>query len=206
MNNNGKIFLIKNDPTIAEIINTIPEPNVKSTNDVFFDLMSCILEQQIHYRSTKRIFKRMLERSELTTLNPNNFDIFEEKAFPRISLSISKYETAQRLIEFWKENKIDWKSLNDEQVREKLSAIKGVGKWSVDMILLYTLERPNIFPYYDFHLKQIMGRLYGLDARSKLKAQMIDVSKNWGEYKSLAVKYLFDWKIYSKKITAISAG
>ena len=148
----------------------------------------------------------MLERSELTTLNPNNFDIFEEKAFPRISLSISKYETAQRLIEFWKESKIDWKSLNDEQVREKLSAIKGVGKWSVDMILLYTLERPNIFPYYDFHLKQIMGRLYGLDARSKLKAQMIDVFKNWGEYKSLAVKYLFDWKIYSKKITAISAG
>lgn len=49
--------ILKGDPVLKKIIETIPEPNIESTNDVFFDLMSCVLEQQIHYRSTKRVFK-----------------------------------------------------------------------------------------------------------------------------------------------------
>ena len=49
--------ILKGDPVLKKIIETIPEPNIESTNDVFFDLMSCVLEQQIHYRSTKRIFQ-----------------------------------------------------------------------------------------------------------------------------------------------------
>jgi len=48
---------LKGDPVLKKIIETIPAPNIKSTNDVFFDLMSCVLEQQIHYRSTKRMFQ-----------------------------------------------------------------------------------------------------------------------------------------------------
>ena len=187
------------DPILEMIINTIPEPKIESTNDVFFDLMSCILEQQIHYRSTKRIFQKMLERADLQTLTLENFEQFEEKAFAHIKLSESKYETILRTLDFFKANKIHWQLLNDDEIIAQLSSIKGIGKWTIDMILLYTLQRPNVFPYDDFHVKEIMVKLYGLDPNSRLKAQMIDISNLWGEHKSLAVKYLLAWKEYNKK-------
>ena len=187
------------DSILARIIDAIPEPTIESTNHVFFDLMSCILEQQIHYRSTKRIFQKMLERADLQILTLENFEQFERKGFANVKLSESKYETILRTIDFFKDNQIKWQVLNDSEVIAHLSSIKGIGKWTIDMILLYTLNRPNVFPYDDFHVKEIMVKLYGLDLNSRLKAQMLEVSNAWGEHKSLAVKYLLTWKDYNKK-------
>ena len=141
----------------------------------------------------------MLERSDLQTLTLDNFEKFEEKAFVNIKLSESKYETILRTLDFFKDNKINWQVLNDAEVIAHLSSIKGIGKWTIDMILLYTLQRPNVFPYDDFHVKEIMVKLYGLDPNSRLKAQMVDISSAWGEHKSLAVKYLLAWKEFNKK-------
>jgi DNA-3-methyladenine glycosylase II len=67
------------------------------------------------------------------------------------------------------------------------------------MILLYTLQRKNVIPYDDFHLKEIMVRIYGLNPNIKLKAQMVDISTAWGEHKSLAVRYLLAWREFNKR-------
>lgn len=198
MNQNPILFLSEADPILGKIIDTIPPPKIESTNDVFFDLMSCILEQQIHYRSTKHIFKKMLERAELTTLHLDNFHILEEKAFGTVNLAVTKFETIERTLAFFSENKIEWQTQSDAEVFEKLSSIKGIGKWTIDMILLYTLERPNVFPYDDFHVKEIMVKRYGLNPNAKLKVQMLDISETWGEHKSLAIKYLLAWKEFNK--------
>jgi DNA-3-methyladenine glycosylase II len=191
--------LLTNDEKLVEIIQIIPEPKLESTYDVFFDLMSCIIEQQIHYRSTKKIFKKLLEKADLFTLTPVNFGDFEDKALSGIKLSLAKYETMGRVLDFWQQNTIDWEKLNDAEVTEKLAAIKGIGKWTIDMILLYTLQRPNIFPADDFHLKEIMTGLYGLDVGAKLKKQMLSIAESWQPHKSLAVRYLLAWKEYNKK-------
>ena len=191
--------LAQADPILERIIGTISEPVIESTNDVFFDLASCILEQQIHYRSTKRIFPKMLERAEMTTLTVENFDDFSKKALINVKLSAGKFETLERTIDFFANDKTDWQSLSDAEVAEKLGSIKGIGKWTIDMILLYTLQRPDVFPYDDFHLKEIMVKLYGLNPNVKLKAQMVDISETWGAHKSLAVKYLLAWKNFNKK-------
>ena len=195
----SKEFLAKSDPILANIIVQIPESIVESTNDVFHDLMSCVLEQQIHYRSTKKTFQKMLQLADIERLSVGNFKIFEEKSFSNAKLSINKYETVLGVVEFWKKEQIDWKTLTDEEIIGKLSSIKGIGKWTIDMILLYTLQRPNIFPYNDFHLKELMVKLYGLNQNVKLKAQMIEISNTWGNHKSLAVKYLLAWKNFGRK-------
>ncbi|TDB67346.1 DNA-3-methyladenine glycosylase family protein [Arundinibacter roseus] len=187
------------DPTLAAIISQIPEPKVVSTMNVFQDLLSCIIEQQIHYRSTKKIFERMLKRADITILTTDNFEQFEEKALVHIKVSLRKLETVVAVVDFFKENSVDWNSLSDQQVRKKLSAIRGIGDWTIDMILLYTLNRPNIFPADDFHLKELMIRLYGLNAATKLKAQMMEIAEKWSPNKSLAVKYLLGWKEFQKQ-------
>ena len=111
------------DPILARIIDTIPEPTIESTNDVFFDLMSCILEQQIHYRSTKRIFQKMLERADLQILTLENFDQFEQKGFANVKLSESKYETILRILDFFRDNQINWQVLSDDEIITHLSSI-----------------------------------------------------------------------------------
>ncbi len=190
----------KFDSVIDKIVQQIPKPEIISTQDVFHDLLSCVLEQQIHYRSTKKIFQKMLNAAGIERLSPANFPILEEKALKvDAKLSMGKYETMLSILDFWETHQLDWFAMNDNEVRTHLAQIKGIGKWTVDMILLYTLQRPNVFPYDDFHLKQIMTSLYGLDPKVKLKAQMIAISENWGDQKSLAVLYLLEWKNYQKR-------
>ncbi len=194
-----KELLAQVDPVLEKIIATLPEPNIKSTNNVFSDLLSCVLEQQIHYRSSKHIFRKMLKRADLTTLTLSNFSEFEKHAFTDVKLAMGKLETVEKIVDFFETNNIQWHLLNDQEVEEKLASIKGIGKWTTDMILLYTLERPNVLPYDDFHLKEIMIKHYDLNPNVKLKAQMLNVAEAWGEHKSLAVKYLLAWKEFNKK-------
>ncbi len=140
----------------------------------------------------------MLQKANLEELTLGNFHQFEKESLKNIKLSIGKYETIQNVLEFFNSNKIEWHLLNDKDVILNLASIKGIGKWTIDMILLYTLARPNIFPYDNFHLKQIMTSVYNLDPNVKLKAQMIAVSEKWENQKSLAVLYLLAWKQYNK--------
>ena len=191
-------FLAKSDPILANIIAQIPEPIIESTNDIFHDMLSCIIEQQIHYRSTKKIFIKALERAGIERVTLNNFHLLEEHSLPTVKLSMGKYETLLAFVEYWNSNTLNFNNLNDTEVIEELSSIKGIGKWTIDMILLYTLQHPNVFPYDDFHLKEIMVKLYGLNPNVKLKAQMIETSNAWKEHKSLAVRYLLAWKKYNK--------
>lgn len=186
--------IMKNDPVLEKVILQLPEPIIQSTKDVFHDLMSCIIEQQIHYRSTKRIFAKALERAGIEYVSLDNFSLFEKLSLSQIKLSMGKIETLMRVVDYWSENKKDFNRLSDEEVIKELSSIKGIGKWTIDMILLYTLQRPNVFPYDDFHLKQIMVSLYGLDEKSRLKSQMIEVSELWEGQKSTAVLYLLEYK------------
>ena len=67
------------------------------------------------------------------------------------------------------------------------------------MILLYTLQRSNIFPIDDFHLKEIMVKLYELNPNIKLKQQMIEVAGHWNDKKSEAVLYLLAYKSFLKQ-------
>ena len=194
---NENILGIK-DSVLQKIILQIELPTINSTNDVFHDLISCIIEQQIHYRSTKKIFAKALERAGIDHLTIDNFYLIEKHSLSQIKLAMGKYETMIAFIEYWRNTTLDFYNLSDEEVIEELSTIKGIGKWTIDMILLYTLQRPNIFPYDDFHIKQIMVSLYKLDPNVKLKAQMLEVSKKWGNQKSLAVLYLLEWKKYNK--------
>lgn len=192
--------LTKKDPILEKIILQVPKPVAESTNDVFHDLMSCIIEQQIHYRSTKRIFAKALERASIEHLTIDNFHLIEKCSLPQIKLAMGKYETMLAFLAYWSKNTKDFNKLSDEEVIKELSSIKGIGKWTIDMILLYTLVRPNVFPYDDFHLKQIMVSLYGLDEKVKLKSQMLEISEKWENQKSLAVLYLLAWKQFNKSL------
>ncbi len=187
------------DPILANIITNVELPDIESTQSVFHDLMSCIIEQQIHYRSTKRTFAKMMGQAGLAILTPENFHIFEEKSFGSVKLSAKKYETINNILSYWSKHILNWEELTDQEVRTQLSEIKGVGQWTIDMILIYTLNRPDVFSFDDFHIKQIMTALYELNPNSRLKSQMKDVAEQWSPQKTKAFLYLLEWKKAQKK-------
>lgn len=190
----------KNDPILEKKVHQLSPPEIISTKDVFHDLMSCILEQQIHYRSTKKIFAKALVRAGIEHLDLNNFHLLEKFSLSQIKIATGKYETMNSFLEYWSNNSKDFEKLSNEEVIQELSSIKGIGKWSIDMILLYTLQREDVFPFDDFHIKQIMVSLYGLDEKVKLKAQMLQIAEKWGNQKSLAVLYLLECKKQNKSL------
>jgi DNA-3-methyladenine glycosylase II len=99
--------------------------------------------------------------------------------------------------EFYLENDMSFdylQTLSDEQIIEYLTQIKGVGKWTVQMILMFPMDRPNVFPVDDLGIQNSMKKLYAIDLEKKeLKIRMNEISLNWHPYKTLASKYL--WKI-----------
>lgn len=113
--------LSDNDEVLKNIIQTIPSPEIISTQDVFHDLMSCVIEQQIHYRSTKKTFQKALEASNLQLLTLDNFSELEEKGLKQVKMSMNKYETLERVLTFFNENKLNWSEVSDENIRKILS-------------------------------------------------------------------------------------
>jgi DNA-3-methyladenine glycosylase II len=169
------------DPVLARIMAQIPEPRSESTYNVFFDLVSCIVQ-------------KLLDKAGIDTFDVHSFDAFE-KVLPDTQLAAAKYETLAAVLEFFRNHAaLPWMEMPDMEVRAQLGSIKGVGPWTMDMILLYTLERPNVFPADDYHLKNIMAGLYGLDPNTRLKAQMLEIAERWKGHCSLAVRYLLAYK------------
>ncbi len=196
----NKTSIFSGDPDLQNLVRQLPQPDWISTNQVFHDLISCVVEQQIHYRSTKRIFAKALERAGIVELTLDNFHLFEQFGLSSINISEAKQQTLLAVIAYFKNHSTDFSQLSNEAVRHELSGIKGIGNWTIDMILMYTLKRPDIVPYDDFHLKQVMVGVYGLNPDSKLKVQMKAVADHWGSEKTLAVLYLLAWKQHKKQI------
>ena len=191
------------DKELKQIIKEIPEPSFQSTDDVFYDLCCCIIEQQIHYRRKVPVFNAIIESLSNKYPRPENIRKLDPKIFSDKKISRNKYDSLLALSDYWLENKLDefdWQKASDIEVRQMLSKIEGVGDWTIDMILLFTLGRTDIMPLGDYHLKIIISKVYGI-SHSNLKKQMKQISDQWQPYRSTAVLYLLDWKSYVNKRT-----
>ena len=92
--------------------------------------------------------------------------------------------------------------MSNEEIIKYLSTIKGVGQWTVEMILMFTLGREDVFALDDLGIQQSFAKLYGLDTADKknIRKQMIEISANWSPYRTYACKYLWGWKDNTSKV------
>jgi DNA-3-methyladenine glycosylase II len=83
--------------------------------------------------------------------------------------------------------------LSDEELIQLLTEIKGVGKWTVEMILMFALQRENVFAVDDLGIQQKMCGIYNIDATNKkeMKLKMETISKRWSPYRTYACRYLW---------------
>ena len=86
--------------------------------------------------------------------------------------------------------------MSNEEVINLLTQIKGVGRWTVEMILMFTLGREDVFAIDDLGIQQSITKLYKLDSTDKkqMKEKILLISLKWSPYRTYACRYLWGWK------------
>ncbi|MCA0931098.1 DNA-3-methyladenine glycosylase [Lutimonas saemankumensis] len=173
-------------------IQILPEPNV----DIYHSLVASIVSQQLSTKVVKVIWGRFTGLFADGYPDPESLLSIEHQVLRGVGLSNSKASYVKNVAEFSLNNDMSFEFLQqkgDEEIIEYLSQIKGVGRWTVQMILMFPMDRPNIFPVDDLGIQNAMKKIYGLELEKKeLKVKMIEIASVWQPYRSLASKYL--WK------------
>ncbi|HZW64077.1 MAG TPA: DNA-3-methyladenine glycosylase 2 family protein [Hanamia sp.] len=166
---------------------------------VYLRLCSSILSQQLSTTVAKVLYKRFLEL--YNGREPTARQILDTPAetFRSIGFSNAKASYVHNVCRFFIDNKITDAQLykmNNEEVIALLTQIKGVGKWTVEMILMFTLGREDVFALDDLGLKQGVIKLYNLKETDKkvLIKKIEKISSKWSPYRTYASRYLWNWK------------
>ena len=196
--------IIKNhlakDKKLAPLIAQFDFPVFDPNREVFTSLMSSIISQQLSVKAAATIHGRFLNLfhdQEIDAEEVLNLSIEELRA---VGLSRQKSTYVQNVAEYFLSEKLidfDWSAWSDEEVIKKLSSIKGVGKWTVEMVLMFTLNRPDILPVDDLGIQQAMEKLCGIDLSQKKKEihqAMFAAAKPWEPYRTYASLYLWQYK------------
>ena len=167
--------------------------------NVYLHLCNSIMSQQLSTKVADVFQRRFLALYK--TKNPSAAEIagtpFE--TLRGIGLSNAKANYVLNVCNFFIEEKITDTMLykmSNEEVINYLTRIKGVGQWTVEMILMFTLGREDVFAVDDLGIQQAMCKLYKIDETDKkaMKEKMLIVSKKWCPYRTYACRYLWGWK------------
>lgn len=168
-------------------------------NNVYLHLCFSIMSQQLSTKVADVIQKRFLLLFNKKTPSLDMIASVPFETLRSIGLSNAKTNYVQNVCRFFLENKLTDKKLHaleDEELIELLTRIKGVGRWTAEMILMFALGREDVFAADDLGIQQGMIKLYALDHTDKksLRQHMICISENWKPYRTYACRYLWAWK------------
>ena len=162
-------------------------------------IMASIMSQQLSTKVAKVIFKRFLELYKGKEPKPQQVLDTPAATLRSIGLSNAKVGYVHNVAAFCMEHKITDKKLlamGNEEIIDLLVQIKGIGRWSVEMLLMFTLGREDVFAVDDLGIQQAMIKLYKLDPANKkeLKQKMLQISAKWSPYRTYACLHLWRWK------------
>lgn len=166
---------------------------------VYLRLCSSILSQQLSTTVAKVLYKRFLELYNGREPTARQILHTPAETFRNIGFSNAKASYVHNVCRFFIDNKITDAQLykmDNEEVIALLTQIKGVGKWTVEMILMFTLGREDVFALDDLGLKQGVIKLYNLKETDKkvLIKKIEKISLKWSPYRTYASRYLWNWK------------
>lgn len=164
--------------------------------DIYVSLLNSIVSQQLSIKVVRIIWRRFTDIFPGGYPDANQLLMTDHSLLRRVGLSNSKANYLKNVAEFKLKNDMSFEylqSMSDEEVIRYLTQIKGVGKWTVQMILMFPMDRPNVFPIDDLGIRNVMRDLYGLQLEQKeLRRKLLEIADNWHPYKSLASKYIWE--------------
>lgn len=190
---------LSKDKKLLPLLNSITPRQVKRRKNICLRLCASIMSQQLSTKVAEVIFKRFLELYGGDEPTPQQIIDTPHETLRGIGLSNAKVSYVQNVAAFVVEHKITDKKLDkmsDHEIIDLLTQIKGVGQWTVEMLLMFSLGREDVFACDDLGIKQGMAKVYKLDMADKknLKTQMLKISAKWSPYRTYACLFLWDYK------------
>ena len=190
--NRAKKILSQKDKVMRELINNYKDKSLVTRNDVFFSLCKSIIGQQISVAAANSVFLKFKKKcnNKITAKNVNKLSASSLKS---CGLSRQKVkgikDLAKRMInKSFKPSLI--KKMSDEEAIEYLSELRQIGRWSAEMILLFTYNRPNIWPIQDIGLLRAISKNFNKKYLPP-ESYITYLNKKFSPYCSVATWYLW---------------
>ena len=190
---------LSKDKKLRPVLQAVEPYLLKKHKNVCLRLCASIMSQQLSTKVAEVIFKRFLELYGGDEPTPQQIIDTPFDKLRAIGLSNAKVNYVQNVAKYMLDHKANDKMLakmTDEEVVAFLLPIKGVGRWTVEMLLMFTLGREDVFAVDDLGIQQAMIKVYGLDAADKkaLRESMLKISAKWSPYRTYACFYLWKFK------------
>lgn len=189
---------LKKDSKIASILTD--EPMVlKRRRNIPVRLMASIMSQQLSTKVAAVIFQRFLMLFGGKEPTVEAVLQTDDTTLRSIGLSNAKVGYVKNVATFFANNHITdahLKKMSDQEIIDLLVQIKGVGRWTVEMLLMFSLGREDVFAVDDLGIQQAMCKLYKIDATDKkaMKLAMQKKAQKWVPYRTYACLHLWSWK------------
>jgi len=186
------------DPILQKLVKKYPKPTFSDRSPYLFeDLVESIISQQLSIKASGTIFTRFKALFK-TKKFPSPKDLLKKRddELRTAGISYQKISYLKSVADAFVSDLINIKiigQMSDEEVITTLTQIRGVGKWTAEMILIFTLARPDVFSVGDLGIRNAIERLYGI----KEKDKMLALSEKWKPYRSSACWYL--WRSLENK-------
>ena len=190
-------YLRKVDSNLEKIIKIVGEYSIKIRNDHFQSLVESIIYQQLAGRAANAIYNRFINYYDNYQVTPTGILNSSIDNLKKVGLSNRKIEYLKDLASHVYDGRINLEELskmNDEEIINKLINVKGIGRWTSEMFLLFSLGRPDVLPVTDLGVRKAMTKVYSLSELPKPHT-MIEIAEPWRPYRSIATWYL--WKSLS---------
>lgn len=189
---------LKKDKKLTSLLNE-GNHSIKKRKNTPVRLMASIISQQLSTKVAAIIFSRFLALFDGKEPTCEQVLKCTNDQLRSIGLSQSKVHYIQNVAEFFIANQITDKQLyamEPDAIIELLTQIKGVGKWTVQMLMLFSLGQEDVFAVDDLGIQQAMTRLYKIkyETKKELHAKMLAISSKWTPYSSYACLHLWQWK------------
>ncbi len=190
---------LQKDPIMKKLVERVQLSPLDNSNNLFLDIIETIINQQLSDKAASTIFGRFkkLFKSEKYITYENVLNLSDE-SIRQAGISYSKVSYIKNTAQTFIKNELTIEKLNqltDEEVILKLREIKGIGRWSAEMIMIFTLQRPDVFSIGDLGLCTAVSRLYKVNREDKKKIEKISIA--WSPYRSIASRYL--WRSLESK-------
>lgn len=184
---------LKNDPVMKKLIEKHGPIELKRNNDYFESLVQSIIYQQLHSKAAESIHNKFLSLFKGPITARKVLKIDEEK-MSSIGLSRQKTSYLKSLAEYFARGKINpgkFHEMGDEDIINELTKVKGIGEWTAQMFLIFSLARKDVFAPKDFGLRKAIMLNYGMEGMPSPK-EAEEFSRKWSPFRTYASLYL--WK------------
>jgi DNA-3-methyladenine glycosylase II len=193
------ILHLSKDKKMMALVNTVEPYQLKKRKNIALRLCASIMSQQLSTRVAEVIFNRFLALYGGEEPTPQQILDTPATTLRSIGLSNAKVSYVHNVARYIIEHNTDDKKLHkmsNEEIIDFLTQIKGVGKWTVEMLLMFTLGREDVFAVDDLGIQQAMIKVYKLDPTDKkaLREKMLKISAKWAPYRTYACFYLWKYK------------